>query len=109
MTESNGTDTEPSELAPDSSRDTLPPPALDLQIAELQAALGEQNVRFLQFTEAATRSSNLCLQLLQRLQTDEAVTAWVDRRVARLEAHFGFDPEPRPSPARVLHVSPEGL
>ena len=66
-------DTEPSELDPH-ERDTEPPPAFE---DELRASLA--------------RCSNLCVELLQRLDLGERRFARNERRLDKIERHLGIE------------------
>lgn len=74
--------TDPSEL---DDRKTDPPPSLEAQLADLQAALGEHNALAILSREASEKCANLCTQLIQRLAEGDAKFREHDRRLVNLE------------------------
>lgn len=82
--------TDPSELAPedDGDRKTDPPPSLERQLADLQAALGEHNALSILARGASEKCTNLCAQLLQRLAEGDVKFRELDRQQANQDARL---------------------
>lgn len=87
------TDTDRAELAPDSSRPTLPPRTPEQQMDELVTSLAESNALSILAREASERCANKVTELLETMRRAKLRADEHERRLDRIERHLGLDIE----------------